>query len=286
MNAPLPDATPARAGWQASLDLRYERVGERCSLQFDHNGPLRVLQSLYPEGAGVCHNVLVHPPGGLVAGDTLDITGKVAEGAHALISTPGATRFYRSEGATATQTVRWVLSEGARLEWLPLETIAYSGCLGANHWSATLAPSAELIAWEVTALGLPDADQPFVHGRLHQRMVIDGVWRDEGRLDAADARLLDHPMGLGGQRCLGTLALACGSPMPAARKEALLEAVRAVLDASEVFAAATCPNDQVLVVRALGPRVEPVMALLQACWATLRPAAWGLAPVQPRIWSV
>lgn len=286
MNAPLPDATPARAGWQASLDLRYERVGERCSLQFDHNGPLRVLQSLYPEGAGVCHNVLVHPPGGLVAGDTLDITGEVAEGAHALISTPGATRFYRSEGATATQTVRWRLGEGARLEWLPLETIAYSGCLGANHWSATLAPSAELMAWEVTALGLPDADQPFVHGRLHQRMVIDGVWRDEGRLDAADARLLDHPMGLGGQRCLGTLVLACGSAMPAARKEALLEAVRAVLDASEVFAAATCPNDQVLVVRALGPRVEPVMALLQACWTALRPAAWGLAPVRPRIWSV
>ena len=116
MNAPLPDATAARAGWQASLDLRYERLGERCSLQFDHNGPLRVLQSLYPEGAGVCHNVLVHPPGGLVAGDTLAITGRIAPGAHALISTPGATRFYRSAGHPARQTVRARVADGARLE--------------------------------------------------------------------------------------------------------------------------------------------------------------------------
>lgn len=286
MNTPVPDATLARAGWHASLDLRYQAQDGRSTLQFDHNGPLRVLHSLYPEGPGICHNVLVHPPGGLVAGDTLDITGSVGAGAHALISTPGATRFYRSEGTTATQTVRWTLDEGARLEWLPLETIAYPDCRGANRWSASLAPDAELLAWEVTALGLPDAEQPFVRGLLQQRMAIEGVWLDEGQLDAADQRLMDQPMGLGSQRCLGTLVLASGSARPAARKEALLEAVRAVLDASEVFAAATCPNDQVLVVRALGPRVEPVMALLQSCWAALRPAAWGLAPVRPRIWSV
>jgi urease accessory protein len=247
---------------------------------------LRVLQTLYPEGPGICHNVLVHPPGGLVAGDTLAITGQVGPGAHALLGTPGATRFYRSEGATATQTVRWTLDEGARLEWLPLETIAYPDCRGANLWSANLAPSAELMTWEVTALGLPDADQPFVRGLLQQRMAIEGVWLDEGRLDAADERLMEQPMGLGGQRCIGTLVLASGSAMPTTRQEALLDAVRAVLDASDTFAAATCPNDQVLVVRALGPRVEPVMALLQSCWAALRPTAWGLEPVRPRIWSV
>lgn len=272
--------------WQAKLELTYRCDGERTALHFEHDGPLRILQSLYPEGPGICHSVLVHPPGGLVAGDTLTITGTLGTGSHALISTPGATRFYRSEGTPATQTVRFALADGARLEWLPLETIAYPGCQGTNHWSAALAPSAELMAWEVTALGLPDADKPFDSGQLHQRMVIDGVWRDEGRLDGSDERLMNQPMGLGGQRCLGTLVLACGSAMPAARKEALLEAVRAVLDTNDLLAGATCPNDQVLVVRALGPRVEPVMALLQACWGALRPAAWGLAPVRPRIWAV
>jgi urease accessory protein len=133
---------------------------------------------------------------------------------------------------------------------------------------------------------LPDAGQAFVSGKLHQRMVIEGVWRDEGWLDASDERLMNQPMGLGGHRCLGTLVLACGSAMPTARKEALLDAVRSVLDGSDVLCGATCPNDQVLVVRALGPRVEPVMALLQACWTALRPAAWGLVPQRPRIWAV
>jgi urease accessory protein len=272
--------------WQATLKLRYQRDAERTTLHFEHDGPLRILHSLYPEGPGICHNVLVHPPGGLVGGDTLAITAELAAHSHAFVSTPGATRFYRCDGTSAQQTVHIALAKGARLEWLPLETIAYPGCDAANHWSAALAPSAELMAWEVTALGLPDAGQAFVSGKLHQRMVIEGVWRDEGWLDASDERLMNQPMGLGGHRCLGTLVLACGSAMPTARKEALLDAVRSVLDGSDVLCGATCPNDQVLVVRALGPRVEPVMALLQACWTALRPAAWGLVPQRPRIWAV
>ena len=89
--------------WHAQLDLNYTVEDARTVLRFAHTGLLRVLQSLYPEGPGVCHNVLVHPPGGLVGGDTLEVHAQVAAGAHALITTPGAMRFYRSEGATALQ---------------------------------------------------------------------------------------------------------------------------------------------------------------------------------------
>ncbi|MCB1988597.1 MAG: urease accessory protein UreD, partial [Burkholderiaceae bacterium] len=107
--------------WHARLDLDYTAEAARTVLRFAHTGPLRVLQSLHPEGPGVCHNVLVHPPGGLVGGDTLEVHAQVAAGAHALITTPGATRFYRSEGATALQRTQLAVAEGARLEWLPLE---------------------------------------------------------------------------------------------------------------------------------------------------------------------
>ena len=75
--------------WHAHLQLDYRREGARTVVRHAHNGPLRILKSLYPEGDAICHNVLVHPPSGLVGGDTLDIRAQVASGAHALITTPG-----------------------------------------------------------------------------------------------------------------------------------------------------------------------------------------------------
>ena len=60
-------------GWQAHLWLNYRFNGGRSTVHDRHSGPLRVLQSLYPEGHAVCHNVLVHPPGGVVGGDVLHI---------------------------------------------------------------------------------------------------------------------------------------------------------------------------------------------------------------------
>jgi hypothetical protein len=152
--------------WHARLHLAYQNESARTVARFRHDGPLRILQSLYPEGDTVCHNVLVHPPGGLVGGDTLDIDIEAADGSHGLITTPGASRFYRSEGELALQRTRIRLAAGARLEWLPLEAICYSGCQAENRLSMEVAPGAELIGWDVTALGLPNANQPFERGTL------------------------------------------------------------------------------------------------------------------------
>jgi urease accessory protein len=274
--------------WHArlSLDLRSEH--QKTTARFEHDGPLRILKSLYPEGPAICHNVIVHPPGGLVGGDVLDVRVHAGAGAHGLISTPGATRFYRSEGAPATQQVTLTLDAGARLEWLPLETIAYPGCLAHNTLRATLGEGAELIGWDVCALGLPTAGQPFDRGRLTQRLEIPGLWLEQAHIDATDTRLLESPLGLAGQRCLGTLWLACGTPLARDRREHLLETVRALLegDLQGVQAGATCPNPQMLVLRAVAPLVEPLMALFQRVWGGLRSEAWGLSSVPPRIWKV
>lgn len=274
--------------WHAHLSLNYTTQGPRTVLQHAHDGPLRILKSLYPEGDGICHNVIVHPPGGLVGGDVLDIAVRVSAGAHGLVSTPGATRFYASDDLPATQRVNIALDAGARLEWLPLETIAYPGCDAVNHWCATLAPGAELMAWDVTALGLPTAGQPFDSGRLHQRLEIPGVWLEQARIDAADTRLLQSPLGLAGQRCMGTLLLASGQAFTRERREMLLAAVRDAMAPPRegVHLAATSPHPQLLVVRALAPLVEPLMIGLQHAWAALRTAAWQLDAPAPRIWRV
>ena len=274
--------------WHASLQLDYTLEGTRTVARHAHNGPLRILQSLYPEGDAVCHNVLVHPPGGLVGGDTLDITATVGPGAHGLVTTPGATRFYRSTGERALQRTHLTLAEGARLEWLPLEALCYNACNAENHLTLNLAPGAECMGWDVTALGLPHAGQPFETGRFVQHIEAPGRWLERGVIDAADHRLLESPLGLAGQRCMASLFFVTGTPLERARRDTALDAARAVMDAHalKASAGATSPNGQVLVVRALAPQVEPAMQLLRQVRAAWRAALWQLCAEPPRIWSM
>ena len=274
--------------WHARLQLDYTLEGTRTVARHAHNGPLRILQSLYPEGDAVCHNVLVHPPGGLVGGDTLDISATVGPGAHGLVTTPGATRFYRSTGERALQRTHLTLAEGARLEWLPLEALCYNACNAENHLTLNLAPGAECMGWDVTALGLPHAGQPFETGRFVQHIEAPGRWLERGVIDAADHRLLESPLGLAGQRCMASLFFVTGRPLDRARRDTALDAARAVMDAHalKASAGATSPNGQVLVVRALAPQVEPAMQLLQQVRAAWRAALWQLCAEPPRIWSM
>lgn len=274
--------------WHASLQLDYTLEGTRTVARHAHNGPLRILQSLYPEGDAVCHNVLVHPPGGLVGGDTLDISATVGPGAHGLVTTPGATRFYRSTGERALQRTHLTLAEGARLEWLPLEALCYNACNAENHLTLNLAPGAECMGWDVTALGLPHAGQPFETGRFVQHIEAPGRWLERGVIDAADHRLLESPLGLAGHRCMASLFFVTGRPLDRARRDTALDAARAVMDAHalKASAGATSPNGQVLVVRALAPQVEPAMQLLQQVRAAWRAALWQLCAEPPRIWSM
>lgn len=274
--------------WHASLQLDYTLEGTRTVARHAHNGPLRILQSLYPEGDAVCHNVLAHPPGGLVGGDTLDITATVGPGAHGLVTTPGATRFYRSTGERALQRTHLTLAEGARLEWLPLEALCYNACNAENHLTLNLAPGAECMGWDVTALGLPHAGQPFETGRFVQHIEAPGLWLERGVIDAADHRLLESPLGLAGHRCMASLFFVVGTPLERARRDTALDAARAVMDAHalKASAGATSPNGQVLVVRALAPQVEPAMQLLRQVRAAWRAALWQLCAEPPRIWSM
>jgi len=273
--------------WPASLTLAYTRQAEKTVARFAHSGPLRVLQSLYPEGPGICHNVLVHPPGGLVAGDQLELAVSVGEGAHGLLTTPGATRFYRSEGLPAVQSSRLVLAAGARYEWLPLESIAYSGCLAENRLTLQLAPGGEMLGWDVTALGLPAAGQPFERGCFTQCIALPGVWLERARIRADDQLLLHSPLGLAGKACFATLYFACGSPLPRPRRQHALDLARGVI-ASHALAAsagATSPSAQLVVVRVLADMVEPAIGLLRQIRQVWRQELWSLDGAPPRIWA-
>jgi len=290
-----PPSTPKPASWHGRLSLRYRSDGAgdgtRTVAHDTHHGPLRVLQALYPEGPRICHHVLVHPPGGIVGGDELDIDLHLQAGTHALITTAGATRFYRSAGAVARQHAVAHIAEEARLEWLPLETIAYSGCMAENRLTLQPDPGAEAMGWELLALGLPAAREPFAAGRFLQQLELPGRWLERGLLRADDTLLRDSPLGLAGAPVLATLWFVAGTPLAAARQERLLDAARAAIDAAAgsaigARAGVTAPQPGVLVLRALSPSVEPAMALLQAVRGAWRAEAWALPPNPPRVWRL
>lgn len=274
--------------WHARLALDYTMEGGRSVARFAHEGPLRILQSLWPEGDATCHNVLVHPPGGLVGGDTLRLEIDLQEGSHGLVTTPGASRFYRSEGEAAVQDVRIRMRPGSRLEWLPLEAIHYSGCRAENRLRMELEPGAQLLGWDIAALGLPQANQPFARGSVLQHIELAHAWLERGRIAAEDARLLDGPLGLAGHRCLASVFFASGSPLSRAQREQLLDAARAVMapHALARTAGATAPGTQVVVVRVLAPLVEPALQLLKAIRRAWRPLAWNLPGHEPRGWTL
>lgn len=274
--------------WPASLSLDYRRDGARTVLRHRHSGPLRVLRSLYPEAPLVCHDVLVHPPGGIVGGDTLDIALSIGPAAHAVVTTPGATRFYRSSGALSTQTVAAQLAPEARFEWLPLETICHAGALAVNRMCFALAPGAEMIGWDVLALGLPASGEAFERGRVSQHIELTGAWLDRGVIDGGDRRLLESPLGWAKRTVMATMWFGSGTDLEPGRAEALLESAHDAIVYGELAdsAGVTAPNPRTLVLRVLAYQVEPARALLARVWARWRQAAWGLAPCSPRVWAL
>ena len=143
---PLPESTVALSedgGWRArlALGITYDNGRSRLTHR-EHEGPLVVQKPLYPEGDGVCQCIVVHPPGGIAGGDRLALTVDVAPGAHAQLTTPGATKWYRSGGNAATQQILFRVAEGAVLEWLPQGTIVFDGAHAASTTRIELGRSA------------------------------------------------------------------------------------------------------------------------------------------------
>jgi len=270
-------AEAVREGWQASLALGFEpRAGRTALVHRRQRGPLAVQRPFYPEGE-TCHLYLLHPPGGVVGGDRLDIAAETAAGAHALVTTPGATKFYLSAGSTAYQTQSLRVLAGAKLEWLPQENIYFPGALAELETKVSLDAGASFVGWEIQCLGRPVIQEAFTDGRAAFRLSVmrDGKPLLLERLQVFPGNL-NGAAGLRGQPVSGTFLAT-----PASRAE--LERVRALLTQTTV-AAATLLED-LLVVRYLGDSTERCRKLFSSIWAAIRPSVIGREPCLPRIWS-
>ncbi|WP_227815019.1 urease accessory protein UreD [Nitrogeniibacter aestuarii] len=272
----------AASSWQARLRLGFEARGERTALvERIHEGPLRLQKALYPEGERICHGIVLHPPAGIAGGDVLDVSVSVHDKAHALITTPGAGKWYRSLGAEGVLRQHLSVAAGGVLEWLPQENIVFRQANARLVTEIDLAPDACLFAMEMTAFGRHGEDHQFHDGRFAQSMRIrrDGrtLWREQGRVDGGH-RLMHAASGLDGQRVTGTF-IAAGPGL----NDALVERCREISITHGDGGITLLPD--LFIARYLGDRCEAGRDWFAALWGVLRPALTGQEARIPRIWK-
>lgn len=291
-DALLKPARPDSAGeWAASLELQFERTARGTRLMRKQQlGPLYVQRPFYPEGPELAHVYLLHPPGGLVSGDTLHTTLKVGEHAQVLCTTPGAGRLYRarSDRRPQQQINTLVLAAASTLEWLPQESIVFEGAHAKLQTAVELAESARFIGWEITALGLPASNALLTTGSLVQRLEINRqqrpLLREQLVLNDQTRELAMARIGL--QQCTVSGLFVCG-PFSKEQLQALaldsLQAVRA--DAERPALCGITRIGQFIVGRYLGSCAQQARLLFTNYWQQLRPLLLQRPASIPAIWA-
>ncbi|MEM7377471.1 MAG: urease accessory protein UreD [Pseudomonadota bacterium] len=274
-HANAPSGAPERH-WRAHLDMHFRTQGRQTVLQHRHTGPLRVQRPLYPEG-GRCQVHLLHPPAGVVGGDTLDINVRLEAGAEAQVLTPGASLMYRSVGPTAHLKLNCELGDGAALEYLPHDTIHFNGARTHARTRIQLAQTARLIWRETHCFGRPESGEAFNRGEMRWRtdIVRDGapIWTETTRVGAPN--WVNDTAGMRSHAYTGTLL---ATPVDATECESL----RAALTNSHTVI--TCVDD-LLIARYLGDDGRAWRSTTATLWRALRPAVMGEDGTAPRIWS-
>jgi len=281
-NEPALPSPAVHARWQARLALGFaDDRGVTRLVDRSHSGPLRVQKPLYPEGGEVCHAIVVHPPGGVVGGDELAIEVRADAGAHALLTTPGAAKWYKANGRIARQQVTIAAAERAGVEWLPQEAIFFDAAQVELEHEVELAPDATYIGWDILCFGRTAAGEKFASGSVAQRTSIRRggklLWFEQGAL-AADGSAMQGPLGLAGKTVCATL-IGVGPVLPAA----VLAAIRALDAGNGMFGATQMKS--VLVARYLGDSSEHARQLMTQAWRLVRPLLGGREAVVPRIWN-
>ncbi|NYT59681.1 urease accessory protein UreD [Alcaligenaceae bacterium] len=276
--------------WHARLELVFSRQGRSKTVLAHnrHEGPLLVQKALYPEGPAICHVTLLHPPSGIAGGDSLSMDITLNEGSHAVLSTPGASRWYKSLGRPSAQALHIRLAANSRLDWLPQENIFFEQAHASSLTRLHLQSGACAIGWEITQLGGIDKAGHWNEGQvlLDTQLTLDGrlMWLDAGELQAK-CPLRHSNNGLAGFPVMATL-WAFGPQVSTGHMESL----ETGLPWSDTLRAGIThlPQKQgqsLSLLRVLGTHTQDVRQLLIAFWMRLRPVVLGTQGTYLRLWN-
>ncbi|WP_424098050.1 urease accessory protein UreD [Moorena producens] len=307
--------------WHGSLELRFALAqGKTQPIHTYAKAPLKVQRPFYPEGLGVCHTVVLHTAGGMVAGDRLSQDIHLESGTNVLITTAAASKAYGKGSSSASlrnnsaslkkletkqisssanpennsaslnqpetrQIIRLQVETGACLEWFPQETIVFNGAVYRQDLRVELAPGASWLGWEITRFGRSARGERFVEGnwRSHTEVWQQGhpQWIDRQWLPASEATF-SSPYGLAGKPVVGTLALV-GQPV----SSEIIEQARGLWSAREyVGEAGVTQLMSGLLCRYRGASTEEVRHWFTEVWQLLRVNLFGRPIIKPRVWPL
>lgn len=288
-------ASTTRQGWQGQADLIYHRRDDKTVPTGSFTqAPLRVQRPLYPEGAEVCHSVIVHTAGGMVGGDQLTVHSQTHPHSHALITTAAANKIYGTGAglgaavdhptamAQAQQTITLTLAPGSSLEWFPQPTIVFSGAQYRQRVRVNLAEGAVWCGWDITRFGRSAGGERFTQGHWRADLEVwQGdlpLWVDRQQV-AGGSVALDSPNGLAGQAVVGTLALVGWQPNPAQ-----VNTLRGLWPADQPGEMGVSRLQTGLLCRYRGSSSEVAYRWFASVWQVLRPIYLGRPAVASRVW--
>lgn len=248
-----------------------------------HVGPLAVQRPFHPEADGTAHIYLLHPPGGVAGGDSLEITCHCEPRTRVVLTTPGATKFYRSTSGSSEQRTVINVGAGAVCEYLPQETIIFDGAEARVETRVTLADrDATYVGWDFVSLGRPAAGERFAAGSVQQRVeVVRGgrpIWferlflRGDSVLGRASFAFNNHPI-VGTMIYVGPIAENAADRV----RQSFGEDARAVFSISQLEHGIVC--------RYLGQMMSEGKSIFARAWGLLREAGQGKRASTPRIWA-
>ncbi len=270
----------AQNGWIAELELRFSKSKSKTFLSTrKHIGPLTIQRPFYPEG-DLCHLYLLHPPGGIVGGDQLSIEVNTDSNSSSLLTTPGATKVYRtSDHKHSTINQNFIVAEDSSFEWLPMETIVFPGANSQFSSKLLLSGNARVAAWEVYCLGRPAINESFDFGSLKFSLEL---WRD-GIPILFDKLMIDKTelgniVGLRSFPVFGTFIIS-------KTNKKVLETVRAMIIETDSCVTGVTQIEDIIIVRSLAKKTYLMQDLFKKIWQTVRPLVFNREATIPRIWA-
>lgn len=272
--------------WQGILELDYQKINNSTQLVKAYSqAPLKIQRSFYPEGKDICHSIILHTAGGMVGGDRLCQTINLQPKTQVVLTTPAASKIYRSSGETAENHINIEVEKQAYLEFIPRETIIFNGAIFSQKIRVNLAESACYLGWEITRFGRTARGEIFNQGQWKSCTEIrqNGcpIWIDRQGF-IANEEILNSPHSLGGKPVIASL-IWVGKPV----SEDMIKSIRQLWEQRETSSQAGVTQlISGLLCRYRGNSTQEVIHWFTDVWQLLRQNYTGKSIVKPRVWQL